>query len=159
MPNGIGFKGFIVGCAVTVISLFYSGASLAQQPSGTATLDGLVAYYAIVPSEILEDHPRRHPESTMHGGVPRNASSHHLVLALFDKESSDRIVDAQVLAKVSETGLAGVTKRLEPFSVNDALTYGNYFNFARHSRYRVVITIEIQGRDPGLTFGFDYQHN
>ena len=100
---------------------------------------GVAIYYALIPAEIIRGHEKQHPEATMHGGAPRSQNAYHLMVALFDASTKRRITDAQVTAKVTEVGLAGEEKKLEPFVVAGALTYGNYFTMAPNTNYRISI--------------------
>lgn len=148
-----------LGCflAAIALGLAYMSPALAQESSGTRTLDGVLAYYAIVPSEIVSKHPSGHPEAKMHGGVPSDARSHHLMVALFKGKDMQRITDAQVTATVAEVGLTGRTKSLDPFTVAGALTYGNYFDFSPRTLYHVTVTVHVPGRGTRTEFEFDYK--
>lgn len=144
----------IVGAA---LFLALHGAALGQESDGTKFVDGMIAYYGVVPSEIIGTHPPTHPEAEMHGGVPSGKRSHHLVVALFEEERFERITDADVSATVAEVGLAGRTKQLEPFTVNDALTYGNYFDFTLRTRYLITVSVRRPGKAEAK-FQFEYEH-
>jgi hypothetical protein len=77
----------------------------AQATDGTANADGLRAYLGVVPAEIVKGHPSKHPEAVMHGGAPEGAHEYHIVVAIFDTATGDRISNATVTAKVSGLGL------------------------------------------------------
>ena len=96
--------------------------SIASQPGDYIVADGIGIYYAVLPAELIQGHPKGHPEVTMHGGVPSGKHIHHVMVALFDAKSLDRITDAEVKATISEIALSGETKNLEPFTVAEALT-------------------------------------
>lgn len=119
---------------------------------------GVAVYYAVVPAEMIRGHLRQHPEATMHGGIPGRPHAHHVLIALFDAESFERITDAEVTATVSEIGLAGQTKRLEPFTVAEALTYGNYFEFRPRTHYRVRIDVKRPGAEGASRVEFEFKH-
>jgi hypothetical protein len=100
---------------------------------------GIAVYYAVIPAEIIRGREKQHPEATMHGGAPRSKNAYHLMVALFDATTKRRIIDAQVTAKVAEVGLAAEEKKLEPFTVAGALTYGNYFTMTPNANYRIHV--------------------
>jgi hypothetical protein len=114
--------------------------------AGFAVDHGVAIYYAVIPAEIIRGHERQHPEATMHGGAPRSKNAYHLTVALFEAASKRRIIDSQVTARVTEIGLAGEEKKLEPFTVAGALTYGNYFTMAPNTNYR----ISVNAKSPSL---------
>lgn len=144
---------------ITGVALFFAlhGVAFGQDSGGSKAVDGMIAYYGVVPSEVVGTHPPTHPEATMHGGIPGGKRSHHLMVALFEEESFERITDADVSATVAEAGLAGRTKQLEPFTVNGALTYGNYFNFTLRTRYLISVSVRRAGKAEAR-FQFEYEH-
>lgn len=48
---------------------------------------------------------------------------YHLVAALFEQESGVRITEVDVTATVTDPGMAGIRKRLEPMRISDAITF------------------------------------
>lgn len=104
---------------------------------------GVAIYFGIVPSEIVRGHPRGHPESEMHGGVPVGES--HIMVALFDDKSGKRIDDATVSARVTGDRGLDVRKPLEAMVVAGKLTYGNYFKLLGAGPYRIEISIKHPG--------------
>lgn len=119
---------------------------------------GIAIYYAVIPAEMIRGHPKQHPEATMHGGVPNRPHAHHIMVALFDEASLDRIVDAEVTATVSEIGLAGEKKTLEPFTVAGALTYGNYFELRPNTTYRVRVEVKTPRPGAPASVEFEFKH-
>ena len=114
----------------------------AQADSAGHLMDrGIDVYYAVFPAEMIRGHEKQHPEATMHGGMPRSGKAYHLMVALFEATTKRRITDAQVVAKVGEIGLSAEEKKLEPFVVAGALTYGNYFKITLNANYRVEVNV------------------
>ena len=109
--------------------------------AGHVVDNGIDVYYAVIPAEIIRGHETQHSEATMHGGPPSSKDARHLMVALFEAATKRRITDAQVTAKVQEVGLAGEEKKLEPFSVAGAVTYGNYFFLSPNTNYRVQVDV------------------
>jgi hypothetical protein len=112
--------------ATATLALFISGRAMAETGSGYVVDHGIAIYYATIPAEIIRGHAQEHPEAVMHGGIPRSRHAYHVMVALFDAQSLQRIIDADVTAIVAEVGFAGEKKRLEKFTVADAVTFGNY---------------------------------
>jgi len=145
--------------AQVAILVSIAGVSFASEPGGYKVVDGTAIYFAVLPAEMIRGHPKGHPETTMHGGVPSGKHVHHVMVALFEAKSFDRITDAEVKATVSEIGLAGKTKNLEPFTVAEALTYGNYFEMPSQTIYRVKVAVRRPGSSETIEAMFEYTHH
>jgi hypothetical protein len=124
--------------------------ALAWVPSAASALDegqmkiteGLTVYLGVIPAEIVRGHRQPHPEAEMHGGPPRGEHESHVVVAVFDNASGDRIADAKITARVSQLGLVGPEKPLEPMKIAGTVTFGNYFNLPDKGRYTIDLKIE-----------------
>jgi hypothetical protein len=136
-----------------------TGTSLASDNEGYKTVDDTIIYFAVLPAEIIRGHQKDHPEASMHGGVPGGSHVHHIMVALFEAKTFDRITDANVEATVTEIGMAGKTKTLEPFTVAEALTYGNYFEMPSQALYRVHVTVRRPGSNKTVETTFEYTHH
>ena len=145
--------------AQVAILVSISGTSFASEPSGYKVVEGTAIYFAVLPAEMIRKFPKGQPEAGMHGGVPSGAHIHHVLVALFDAKTFDRITDAEVKATVTETGLAGKTKALEPFTVAGALTYGNYFDMPAQAIYRIKVEFRRAGPGKMTATAFDYRHH
>ncbi len=104
-------------------------------------VQGIDFYYGLVPAQIVSQHPPTHEEKKMHGGKPSGKDDYHLIVALFEKNGS-RINSADVEAMVTELGLPGVEKTLEPMSISGTTSFGNYFTLHRGGIYRISIKIQ-----------------
>ena len=156
-PGAGPFSGFLL-LLVLAASLLAPERAVADTHSGYFVKDGIAVYYAVLPAEIIRGHPKQHPEAAMHGGVPGGPHVHHLLLGLFEAKSLERIVDAEVTATVGEVGLAGQQRKLEPFTVAGALTYGNYFDMLPRTDYRVTAEIRRPGSKEAMRVEFDFKH-
>lgn len=103
----------------------------------------IVVYFGVLPADMIRGHPPEHPESDMHGGVPPGES--HLMVALFERASSQRIADAEVWATVSGEGMDRMRKPLEPMTIAGARTFGNYFMLLGPGPYRIDVEIRRPG--------------
>lgn len=95
----------------------------------------------------------------MHGGVPSGQHPQHIVVAVFDSQTSDRIENAEVVATVSSLGHVSHERIvLEPMSIADTITYGGFANFPSRGRYEIELAIALPD-SPGsthLTFSSDH---
>lgn len=122
--------------------LFAPGTSNAGVVDGVQTADGLMIYLGVVPAAVVRGHPTGHPEAQMHGGPGRSPHNMHVVAAVFDKSSGARITKANVVAHILEPGGMQRSVRLQPMTVDGALTFGGYVTFARGIDYRIGIRVE-----------------
>lgn len=116
-------------------------ASTAADTSQHKVVDGVAIYIGVLPSEMIKGHPRIHSEGLMHDGVPAGKNRFHLVVALFDDASGKRISGAGRKAMVSEFGLSGQEKKLDPMVIAGTVTYGNYFAMPNPGTYRIHLEI------------------
>ena len=106
-------------------------------------VDGIDIYLGVVPAEMIRGHPKEHPESEMHGGVP--VGMYHVMVALFERTNGRRITDAVVTARMVWPDQYSVKKRLDPMIVSASPAYGNYFRVPE----RGAVRIDLQIRRPG----------
>jgi hypothetical protein len=114
--------------------------------------EGLAVYIGLLPAALIKGHPTTHTEATMHGGVPSDARKYHLVIAVFDAASGDRVENAKVAATVS--GLGHVAERsfeLEPMRIEGSITYGAFFDRRDPDRYDIKVDVAGPGRPPGTS--------
>lgn len=117
-------------------------AALAADTRLHKVVDGVAIYIGVLPAEMVKGHPRTHSEGVMHGGVPAGKNRYHLVVALFDeKAGGKRISGAGVKARISEFGLSGQEKKLDPIVIAGTVTYGNYFSMPNPGPYRINLEI------------------
>jgi len=120
-------------------------------------VDGVAIYLGLIPAEMVLGHPRQFPEKEMHGGIPQSKDRFHVVIALFDDATGKRIGGAQIIATVSEIGSTGQRKALEPMSIHNTKTYGNWFILSGHGPYRIQLEIAgIRGKGK-IETGFEYK--
>jgi hypothetical protein len=106
-------------------------------------VDGVAIYFGVMPAELVRGHPREHPESEMHGGVP--AGENHLVIALFNDKTSERITRAEITATITGPARFKAEKKLESMLVAGAATFGNYFTMPGPGPYRIALRIRMPG--------------
>lgn len=120
---------------------------------------GLAVYLGIVPAAMLKAHDPGHTESTMHGGASAGPHQHHLLVAVFEESSGLRIADAKVTATISGLGHVGGTHlQLEPMTIDDTVTYGNFFGFPGADLYTITVSVRRSGAPRPIVFEFSYDH-
>jgi hypothetical protein len=131
---------------------------MAQGGGDMKTVGNVLIYMGLLPVEMVRGHPQQHPEATMHGGVPSQSGQYHVIIALFDTKTGARIENADISARVFETGLAGEEKKLEPMQIAGTITYGNYFPMIGKGPFHVRVTIHIPGQAQPITSEFEHRH-
>ena len=139
-----------------VASMLLAGcADDATEAVNSRTKDGITAYFGVIPAQMVGTHPPMESGAPMHGGVPADPQARHVVVSLFARDGT-RITDAQVTGTVRATHRTGrgEIKPLEPFTMAGELSYGNYFDFEMHRRYRIDVSVRLPDRDAPLEFTF-----
>lgn len=131
-------------------------AAAADSPENFQVVDGVAIYLGVMPAQIIQGHPSEHLEARMHGGVPTHG--YHVVVALFDNATGQRIENAQVAGSVMEIGLGREQKMLEPMHIADVVTYGNFFDMPGNDIYHIKVQIRRPGRKDVVEAQFTHRH-
>ncbi len=142
--SGNWMNGFF-GALVAGFLVMVAGVSSANHLGRSQVVDGTVVYLGIMAADVIREHPDQYPKHERQK-IPSGPHVHHVMLALFDVSSGERITDADVEVRVSPLGLSGPKKRLDPTSVAGAVTYCNYFALAPTETYVIQALI----RRPGV---------
>ena len=98
------------------------------------------------------DHPTRMGDAgALHGGTLEGRSSHHVVAALFDASTGNRISDARVRAGVGDCDL-------EPMLDNGVVSYGGLFLMQGPDPYRIHLEIRRARAARPIQAQFVYEH-
>jgi hypothetical protein len=134
---------FLMIMAVGLLTLASSGA-YADQLNRSVTNGSLTVSFGIVPAEKAQSVARGASEPVEHASAP-GLSSYHLVVALFDNATGERINDATVKATLTgpkpKSRSHTQVKPLQELKVNDTVTYGNFFDMPWPGRYRIDLSI------------------
>ena len=165
MKRKVKSRQYVIAACLTRMSVavtFIALAIMRAAPAGAAdyykTADGIAVYLGVLPAELVLGHSPEHPETQMHGSVPRGKRQHHVVIALFDTRRGERITDAAGTARVREVELAPVSKKLEPMLIDKTVSYGNYFAMSAPGPYSIDIEIRRRGASRPVNVSFQYSH-
>ncbi len=142
-----------------IVGVSLAGVALAGHLDRYNVADGIGIYLGVIPTDLIAVHPLEHTEDAMHGGIPLVKHHHHVMVALFESKTGERITDAEVEASVREIGLAGRTRELEPMTIAGALTYGNFFELRSRTRYLISIRVRRPGSPRVIETRFEYDHH
>ncbi len=137
----------------SVVGSAANGAEIDQ----SKTAGGVIVYLGVVPAEIVKGLTAGTSERPMHGGVPRGPHEYHIVAAVFDAASGQRISDAVVTAEVSGLGLSGSKQKLDPMQIAGTTTYGGFFDLPGYDIYTVKLTVKRDTASPAV-LQFTYDH-
>lgn len=137
--------------------LIFTGNVAADDPAHALrqTPAQIVFHYGVVPAQVVLAHPDKHPEREMHGGAPKSA--YHVVVALFEAASGQRIAEAEVSATVTLVGSPTVTRRLEPMAIAGQPSFGGFFSLGAPGIYRLRFEARRPGRAQSEVAEFEYR--
>jgi hypothetical protein len=133
----------VLVCMLLLASALHANVALAADDSTRQShiVDGIAVYLGVIPAEILKGHPAGHVEREMHRTSVPGPLSQHVLIALFDSTSGARITDATVEAAVLATGLPAKRVALEPMTIGDSVTFGNFMPLPARVPYRIQVWI------------------
>lgn len=146
----------VLRVSIAALALWFMAAP-ASAGGYQQVVDGVAIYFGIVPAEVVRGHPREHPEGEMHGGVPVGES--HIMVALFDAKSGERIARAEVTARVSGGPASSTEKRLEPMLIAGSQTYGNYFAMIGPGPYQIELQLRLPGKAKPIRARFEWSRS
>lgn len=157
-----GRRGAILRRAIRLAALALAlsgGPALADLVNESRQAGGMTFYLGVVPAEIVQGHPPGHAERDMHKGPPSGASKYHVMVAIFDAKTGERVTDAEVRARVESVGLMqGQEKALEPMPIANAVTYGNFFDMSGRGTFRINLRVRRPGKDRPVEVRFEHVH-
>jgi cytochrome c5 len=131
--------------------------SVASAASGQdfAVVDGTTVYFGVVPADVIRDHPKEYPQS-VYGVVPLEPAQYYVTVALFDTPNGKRIDDAVVRARVSTAIGAGPEKALQPITIANSRSYGNYFTMGGTGPYKITVDVRRPSASNAIQAQFEY---
>lgn len=95
----------------------------------------------------------------MHSGTRGGPHEQHVVVAIFDTASGERVEDASVVVTVSGLGHVGHRRiALEPMAIAGTVTYGAFVDLPGRDRYQLEVDIEVPGRTDTVRVVFPNEH-
>jgi cytochrome c5 len=116
-------------------------------------VEGTDIYLGVLPAEAMRT---RHSgaDSKMQREIPSGKGYYHVSVVLRDSSTKAEIKDAQVEARVANL-MTGETRKLEAASINNTVTYGNYFQLPGKDPYTVTLQIRKPGAVRAIEARFD----
>ncbi|WP_156968900.1 hypothetical protein [Arenimonas metalli] len=131
----------VVGTAGVVLAAFVAIAHAAPTDQRQQN-ERITLYYGVVPAALSQAALAAHPPAPdVHGTVRPAAGTHHLVVALFDTPTGQRITQATVTVRHTPPQGAAMSKVLEPMPLGDALSFGTTLVIAEGRNHRLRIEV------------------
>jgi len=136
------------------VLLFVPAAFAADNAAQRIRADGLLVDWGVISAESVEGNPEINYEVV--GSIK---DKYHLVVAVFDANTGQRITNAQISAKVRHFGkLRPEEKALHTLRVNGAdMSYGNYFEMPPSRTNTITLAILGPGAPQPVTVKFKYK--
>jgi hypothetical protein len=138
-------KAILLRAAVVVTLLLGTGSGARAEDGEGVTSHGLTVYVGVVPAAIARDVAQTHGEADLHGARAPMPFGYHLLVAIFNAVTGERIIDATVTASVTRPGSEMPAKPLEPMKVADTVTYGNFFDLPSEGIYHIRLRVTRKG--------------
>ena len=122
------------------------------------TVGDLRVVLGVIPAALLTDHPEQHDEATMHGGLPAGRGYYHVLVALFDRRTGQRITEADVHASVGELGFNPALRDLKPMNAGGVVTFGNFFAMPDTGPYQITVTVRTPKSPAPVDVRFVHSH-
>ena len=140
--------------AMLLVQNLITSPARSEEPAQRITSHGLTVYFGMVPAAIAEGIAG----SSLHGVQPTAAHSQHLIVAIFNSGTGERVTDATVTAKITQPGFEPPEKPLEPMKIADTVTYGNFFDLSRPGVYRIRLSVSRTGTARPIMIDLLYDH-
>jgi cytochrome c5 len=115
-------------------------------------VEGTDIYLGVLPAEAMR--ARQAADSKALREIPGGKGYYYVSVVLRDSSSKAEIKDAQVEARVANL-LNGETRKLEVATINNSLSYGNYFPMPGRDPYTVTLQIRKPGAARAIEARFD----
>jgi cytochrome c5 len=133
------------------------GAPTAVTGQDFAVVGSTTLYFGVIAADTIRTHPNEYPQKAY--GVPPSApAQYYITVAVFDSASGQRIDDAAVSARVATATGSGPEKPLQPVSIADSRSYGNYFAMGGTGTFKITVLIRRSGSPDAAQAQFEYTH-
>jgi cytochrome c5 len=139
-----------------ILYMFYpAGAAQKGQAAAPAaapdpyhkTVGGVDFYLGIAPAAV----------APVRQDGPRAKGYYYVSVSLHDAASKAFIKDAQVEARAANPVRGGDTKKLEPLTAGEGMSYGNFFRMEGSEPYTITVQVRRAGQAQPLEAKFDFK--
>jgi len=120
------------------------------------SVGGMEVYLGVLPADDLRSRHGGSGAEKMYGGIPSGKGYYLVNVTLRDTRTKAPIKDAQIEARVANL-MNGETRKLETATINDGVSYGNYFQMPGKDPYTVTLQIRKAGAAIPVEARFDFK--
>ncbi len=132
----------VLATALLGLLVAYAGAASAGPLRGSQDTRDMSVYLGTKSVAELRKHPEVLPEGHP---LPSGDHMHHVLIAIFDRATGERITDAVVDAWVSSPGHQSRKKRLHPSGIAGQVAYCDFFTLLPGGAYVIRVNIHRPG--------------
>lgn len=144
---------FLIASAVPVAS------SAPPADPNHKIVDGVEIYLGILSAETMRaEYAKGRKESAMHGGIPAGPDYYHVNVTLFDTRAKVQIRNAEVEVRVEQVGGRSELKKLEPTTINNTVSYGDYVRMGGKNPYWITVQIQRPGSARKIQARFEHRN-
>ncbi len=143
-----------------ILYMFNHGLPPVQPPPPAAAADphhklvsGMDIYLGMIGAEAMR---ASQADAQKRMDIPSGKGYYHLNISLADNKSHLPVSDAQVTMQVSD-GMTVQTKALGPVAANNAVSYGNFFQFSSGNAYNITTEIKRPGQASPVVANFEFR--
>jgi len=116
-------------------------------------IEGTDIYLGVLPAEVMRT---RHAgaDGKVQRDIPSGKGYFYVSVVLRDSSTKAEIKDAQIEARVANL-MTGETRKLEAATINNSVSYGNYFQLPGRDPYTVTLQIRKPGAARAIEARFD----
>jgi len=134
-----------------------ASAKPAPAPSGDSTthklIEGIDVYLGVLPAEAMRARYAG-ADSKSQREIPSGGGYYYVSVVLRDRSTKAEIRDAQIEARVANL-MSGETRKLEAATINNSMSFGNYFQIPGRDPYTVTLQIRKPGAARAIEARFD----
>lgn len=137
----IGLAG-VLGILLAGFLILVPTTALSDHLGRSQVVGGMTVHLGLMPVGAIRGDPNAYPAHDR-SKLPTGANMYHVMLALFDNKTGERITDAAITASVAPLAFPGARKPLDPTFVDGKITYCNYFRISPKDTYVVKADIRL----------------
>ncbi len=146
-----------------ILYMFNYGLPPVQPPPPAVAADphhklvsGMDVYLGMIGAEAMRASQAADANGAARLDIPSGKGYYHVNISLADNKSRLPVSDAQVTLQVSD-GMTVQTKALGPVAANNAVSYGNFFQFSSGSAYNITTEIKRPGQASPVVANFEFR--
>lgn len=135
---------------IAIIFFWAATPAMADDSPRHMIADGIDVYLGVAPAELF-------PQEPSIFAYPRKRHQYNVLIALFERASGKRIIDAEVETEVGALGMNRTKKELLPIHEEKMRSYSNVFWLPDPGEYRIKVHITLPHATRALETEFIFE--